>query len=185
MFATFFLLLTAALVTVVLAQSPQSSPRQEIPGRLEQNQQRQEELKARIATRAAQLNEQRIRRLKQVFTRVLDRFKAALGRLDRIVGKIERRIAKLNDRGVDTQAASAALEGCQGKKAAAQGAIDQAGPQIEAIDPTSTNVRETIKTSVEAMRSAKRAIRDYHKCLVEVTRILRAAKPKEGTRSAQ
>ncbi|MBI2012806.1 hypothetical protein HYS90_02665, partial [Candidatus Curtissbacteria bacterium] len=102
MFATFFLLLTAALVTVVLAQSPQSSPRQEIPGRLEQNQQRQEELKARIATRAAQLNEQRIRRLKQVFTRVLDRFKAALGRLDRIVGKIERRIAKLNDRGVDT-----------------------------------------------------------------------------------
>lgn len=146
---------------------------------------RQEEVKEKIATRNAQQREKVVTRLKQVFAKILDRFDAALRRLDRIFEKIQRRIAKLKERGVDTSAAETQLASCTQKKALVQGTIEDSRAKIAAIDANSATVRETIKTAVEALHSAKAAIRDYHKCLVDVTKMLKVAGGREGTTSAQ
>lgn len=153
--------------------------------KLEERQLRQAQVKERVASKQADLRQDHIKRLKQVFTNILGRFRAALSRLDKIVDKLEARINKLNDMGVNTTNASAKLASCNAKKTAAEAAIDASVAEIAEIDETSTNARGTVHTSVDALKRAKGAIRDYHKCLVDVTRMLRASYPKEGTGSAQ
>lgn len=162
-----------------------STQRETVQEKAQLRQEKKDELREKIATKTAQLRKEQVEKLKQVFARILDRFGAALTRLDRIVGKLERRMDKLSQRGVDTQKAKSALEGCQSKKAIAEAAIADSRTKVEAIDANSATVRETVHTSVEALRNAKKAIRDYHKCLVDVVKILKVTKPKEGTTSAQ
>lgn len=146
---------------------------------------RKEEVKQRVATRIAEVKAKVIERIKNVFDRILDRFAAALGRLDKIVARIESRIDKLAAGGVDTAAAAAALVDCEAEKAAAQGAIEDAKAAIDAIDLASVNVRGAVQTSVAEVRSGKRTLQAYHKCLVNVNRTLKASIPKEATESAE
>lgn len=180
-FLTFLLQFNLALAQ----DNDNSSVRERTLENNQEGQQRREELQGRIATKTAQLRQEHIKRLQKVFNRILDRYEAALGRLEKIVGKLEKRMDKLAARGVDTTSARFALSNCQSKKTAAETAIVASRAKVDAIDPASATVRDTVKTAIDALRSAKREIRNYHKCLVEVTRMLKAAKPKEGTESAE
>ena len=164
----------------VLAQPPYQGPLE----KRELINKRQDEVKERIATKNAQLKEKRIERIKKVFDKILSRFEAALKRLDKIVGKIERRIAKLKEKGVDTSAAESALAACSSKKTLAESAILDAKSKVASIDPSSST-KDAVKTAVDALHSTKKEIKTYHKCLSEVHRLLKVAKGKEGTGSAQ
>lgn len=141
--------------------------------------------RAEIASKVAELKTLVVEKIKAVFARILERMASALDRLDKIVAKINSRIAKLKEKGVDTTAAEAAVAACSEEKIAASTAIDSAKAKIAAIDSTSTQVRNAVHTANTAMRSGKRALQNYHKCLVSVIRTLRASLPKEATGSAQ
>lgn len=143
-----------------------------------------EEIKERVASKTAVQRARTVDRIKKIFDKITGRYESALGRLDKIVAKLQTRINKLKEKGVNTSAAEAALSTCLAKKSEAQAAITDARSKVAVIDSSSTNVRESVKISVEALHSAQRALRSYHKCLVEVTRTLKSIKPKEGTRGA-
>lgn len=141
--------------------------------------------RAEIASKVADLRSRVIENIKKVFTRILDRTMAALNRLNKIVDRINSRIAKLKSKGVNTSAAETALANCNNnQKVAAVAAIADAKTKVAAINPASTNVRDAVHTANSSVRAAKRALHEYHKCLVEVTRMLKAASPKEATGSA-
>lgn len=180
------ILVLLAVVTsgLAFAQTNQTYGRDRFLERVDNRLERKQDVRERIATRTAQLREERIARLKKVFERILDRFRAALDRLDKIVAKIERRMDKLDARGVDTSAARAQLAACANKKSLAEAAIDDSKAKVAAIDPASTTVREAVGVAVDALHSSKKALRDYHKCLVDVTKTLKASK-KEGTGAAE
>lgn len=146
---------------------------------------RQATRRAEIASKVAELRTRVIEHIKKVFSRILDRTMAALDRLNKIVDRINSRIAKLKSKGVNTSAAETALANCNNnQKVAAVAAIADAKAKVAAIDSSSANVRDAVHTANSAMRAAKRALHEYHKCLVEVTRMLKAASPKEATGSA-
>jgi len=147
-------------------------------------QEKREEIQSRIATRQANIKERVINNIKRIFGQILDRMMAALNRLDKIVARIESRIAKLKTRGVNTTAAEAALAACADEKTAAAGAINDAKSKVAALDPASVTVRDAVQQANGSVRLAKRAVQDYHKCLVNVIRTLRASVPKEATGSA-
>lgn len=151
----------------------------------EARQEKLQTVKDKAATRQADIRARQVGHLKNVFTNILSRFQAALERLDKIVDKLNSRIDKLNAKGVDTTSAETKLASCSAKKTLAQNAINDAKAKVAAIDPTSSTVRAAVQTAVSALHTAKAAIRDYHKCLVDVTRSLKASLPKEGTESAE
>ncbi len=143
------------------------------------------EIKERSATRQARIRQNNIMRIKELFTKIIKRYEAALNRLDKIVDKIKRRIEKLKKRGVDTSQTEAALTNCGAKKTAAQVVLADSKAKIAAINPSSATVSSTVQISMDALKSGKKAIRDYHKCLGDVARSMRVLKPKEGTGSAK
>ena len=160
--------------------------------REELNEQRKLEIRERVATRraeiasrVAQLKTLVIERIKAIFTTILDRMIAAFERLDKIVARINSRIAKLEGRGLDMTAPKAVLANCSDEKTATIGAINDAKAALSAIDPTSVAVRDAVQTANSAMRTGKRALQNYHKCLVNVIITLKALLPKEATGSGQ
>lgn len=126
------------------------------------------------STRQAQLRQRVIERIKKVFEKILNRFQAALNRLDKISEKIQSRINKLKDKGVDVANVQSMLDSCGAKRSAAEAAIADAKSEVNAIDPGSSTVKQAVKTAVSAIHSVKKAIFNYHKCLVDVTRSLKA-----------
>lgn len=157
--------------------------------KMDELRQRQEERRdqviERLATREAQIRERTVSRIKHVFANILNRFNAALGRLDKIAQRIASRIDKLKAKGVNTAGAEAALASAEQKGSAAALAISNAKSQIEAVDASSSSVRDAVHSAVNATRDAKQALKDYHKALVEALRQLKAANAlREGTESA-
>ncbi len=138
---------------------------------------------SREASKGAK-REDHIKRLKEVFTKILNRMTLALERLINIQGRIENRITKLESEGKDVSTAKSALDVAKIKKAAAQAAIDTAKANIGGID-TSSTTRETVLTSVANIKNAKRALQDYHRSLKDVVKILRGLSGKEATKSAK
>src|SRR3990170_2560018 len=175
------LVLVLASTSVIFAQTPNTNfnrfedrlreLREDRQRKLESLQEKQQELKGKrqdlkekIATKQAELRQKVIARIKSVFTR----------------------IDKLNARGVDTSAAQARLTEAEGLGTAAAQAIIDAQAQVSAIDENSATVKDAVHTATTAIKSAKRALFDYHKALVAATRELKAAAAlKEGTRSAE
>jgi len=156
--------------------------------KMDELRQRQEEkrggVEERLATREAQIKERTVSRIKHVFANILNRFNAALARLDKIAQRIATRIDKLKAKGVDTSAAEAALLRAEQKGSAAALAIANAKTQIAAID-TSLPVKDAVHSAINSVRDAKKALKDYHKALVEAIRQLKAANAlREGTESA-
>ena len=148
-------------------------------------QQRRQDIREKIATKQAQLRERAVSRIKSVFSKILRRYNAALIRLDKIAGRIATRIDKLKARGVDTSAAEAALLNAESKGSAAAVAIDNAQAQIDAIDPSSLTVKDAVHVARNAISDAKRALREYHKALVDAITKLKASRDlREGTQSA-
>ena len=148
--------------------------------------QKRQDLKEKISTRQAELRQRTVARIKSVFTKILKRYNAALARLDKIAERIATRIDKLKARGVDTTTAQAKLTEAEGLGTAAAQAIADAQAQVSAIDENSATVKDAVHTATTAMKSAKRALFDYHKGLVAAIRELKAAAAlKEGTRSAE
>ena len=144
-----------------------------------------QDLKEKIATKQAELRQRTVAKIKSVFTRILKRYNAALARLDKIADRIATRIDKLKARGVDTSAAQAKLTEAEGLGTAAAQAIVDAQAQVSAIDENSATVKDAVHTATTAMRSAKKALFDYHKALVAATRELKAAAAlREGTGGA-
>ena len=80
-------------------------------------------------------------------------------------------------------APKAALAACSDEKATAATAINDAKAKVAASDSSSARVREAAHAANSAVRTAKRALQNYHKCLVNVNRTLRASAPKEATTS--
>jgi len=197
------LVLVLASTSVIFAQTPNTNfnrfedrlreLREDRQRKLESLQEKQQELKGKrqdlkekIATKQAELRQKVIARIKSVFTRILKRYNAALARLDKIADRIATRIDKLNARGVDTSAAQARLTEAEGLGTAAAQAIVDAQAQVSAIDENSATVKDAVHTATTAIKSAKRALFDYHKGLVAAIRELKAAAAlKEGTRSAE
>src|SRR3989344_2830871 len=156
--------------------------RQEI---LERQREKREDVREKIATKQAQLRERTVLKVKSVFSKILRRYNAALARLDKIAGKIATRIDKLKARGVDTSAAEAALLNAESKGSAAAVAIDSAQAQIDAIDPSSLTVKDAVHVARNAIGDAKRALREYHKALVNaITKLKSSRDLREGTQSA-
>lgn len=153
--------------------------------RREEARQRKAEVKERVATRQAEARQKVIERIKKVFAKILKRFEAALTRLDRLAERIASRIDKLGDRGVDTSAAEKELTEAETFGAAAAQAIVDAGAAIEAIDSDNSTVRDAVHAARDEMRSAKQALKNYHKALVEAIRELKAARAlREATEDA-
>lgn len=147
--------------------------------------QKRQDLKEKIATRQAELRQKVIERIKSVFTKILKRYDAALARLDKIADRIATRIDKLKAKGVDTSAVQAKLTEAEGLGTAAAQAIADAQAQVSAINENSTTVKDAVHAAGAAIRSAKKALFDYHKGLVAATRELKAAAAlKEGTGGA-
>ena len=134
-----------------------------------------QDVKDRNATRQAEAKQKVIERIKKVFEKILNRFQAALNRLNKISDKIQSRIDKLEERGVDVANAQSMLDSCASKRDLAEAAIADSKSKVNSIDPNSSGVKQAIQTAVSAIHSAKKAVRDYHKCLVDVTRTLRAS----------
>ena len=157
-----------------------------------QNQERQEQritvrddFKERVATKQAEVKQRVVEKIKTIFTKILERLNAALARLDKIAERIASRIDKLKAKGINTAVAEAKLAEAEKLGAAAATAIDSAQAQINAIDSSSTNVREALHAAQEAIRSARKALFDYHKALVTAIRELKAAATlREGTSEA-
>lgn len=183
---------------VILAQNPAGfedrlheirQKRQEILERQkdkrENLEERKQDIREKIATKQAELRARSVEKIKSVFSKILNRLNAALARLDKIAQRIATRIDKLNERGVDTSAAQAALLAAETKGSVAAVAIDNAQAQIDAIDPASSTVKDAVHAARNAVSSAKGALKEYHKVLVEAIRKLKsAADLREGTESA-
>lgn len=147
---------------------------------------RQQDLRDNSATRQAELRQRAVGRIKGVFDKILSRFQAALERLDKIAAKLQSRINKLKEKGIDVSNAESILETCSTKKGLAEAAVADSKTRVAAIDASSQTVRQSVKTAVDAIHSAKKAIRDYHKCLADVTRNLKASqKSREATHEAE
>lgn len=152
----------------------------------ENTQERRQDVREKIATKQAQLREISVEKIKSVFSKILQRLNAALARLDNIAKRIATRIDKLKARGVDTASAEAALLNAESKGSAAAVAIENAQAQIDAIDPSSTTVKDAVHSAKNAIGGAKQALKSYHKALVEAIKNLKAAHDlREETGSAE
>ena len=147
---------------------------------------KREDLRENIATRQAQNRQRAVERIKTVFGKILVRADAALVRLDKIADKIASRIDKLKAKGVNTSSAEAKLAQAEAMGAAAANAINDAKLKVEAIDSSSSSVRDAVHAASQAVRDAKKALFDYHKALVAVLRELKASIDlREGTNGAK
>lgn len=138
----------------------------------------------KIATKQAELKQESVEKIKQVFSKILARMNAALIRLDKLALRIASRIEKLQARGVDTSKAEAELVEAEVVGAAAANAIGLATEQVNAIDVADASVRDVVFLAKGAVKTAKDALKAYHKALVEAIRELKAS-DKEVTQSAQ
>jgi hypothetical protein len=145
---------------------------------------RKQGVRDKIATKQAELKKESVERIKQVFSKILARMNAALIRLDKLALRIASRIEKLQARGVDTAKTEAELVEAEAFGAAAANAIGLATEQINAIDASDTSVRDVVLEAKGAVKTAKEALKAYHKALVEAIRELKAS-DKEATQSAQ
>lgn len=146
---------------------------------------RREEIKEKVATRQAEARQRVVERIKKVFAKILKRFEAALTRLDRLAERIATRIDKLKDKGVDTTVAENKLAEAEAFGSAAAQAIVDSQAAIDAIDSSSTTVRDAVGAARDTVRGAKRALKNYHKALVEAIRELKAARDlREATEDA-
>lgn len=162
-----------------------SSLRQRADEKRAQLKERKEELREKSASRAAERWEKRKEIVKRFSTKALEKLTNAVARLDKIAEKIQKRINKLNEKGVDVSSMQASLDDCADSKAAALAAIDAAKLKVEAISDDG-KVDGTAKDAYGAVRSAREAVWNYHKCLVGVLRQLKAAAAlREGTESAK
>lgn len=186
-------ILIASLFTLLIAttggQAQAVNENQNLPLRrteiLERFKEKSLDRQERLATKAADIRKRVIGNIKRVFTQILTRYSAALERLDKIAAKIQDRINKLNGKGVNISSAQTALNNCSGEKSQAQNAIQNSKDKVSQIDSNSQNIRLTVQTSQSALHDAKAALRAYHKCLVDVTKMLKVARGKEGTESAE
>lgn len=152
----------------------------------ENRQEKREEFKERVATSQAQARLRVVENIQRIFSKILKRFEAALARLDKIADRIATRIDKLKDKGVNTSAAQTQLAEAEVLGALAQTAIGDAQAAIDGINVQSVTVRDAVHAARSAVVSAKEALKNYHKALVEAIRELKAAASlREGTGSAE
>ena len=160
--------------------------RQDLQERRQETLERHQAVKEQVATKQAEARQRVVKRIKAVFEKILQRLNAALVRLDKIADRIASRIDKLQAKGVDTSKAEAKLLEAEKLGSQAKATIDDAQAKIAVIDPASTTVKDAVHQVVETVRSAKKALFDYHKALVAAIRELKAAANlREGTNEAE
>lgn len=195
--SAFLFSLSVICTSVVFAKSATPSAyvagQQKLAQRLEKMEEKREEIKERLATKASEFREKRKELVKRILTKALERLSHAVSRLDKIAGKIQSRIDKLSEKGVDLSAAQSTLDGCKTNAGDALNAISEAKTKVEAITDDG-NRDGTGRAAYDAVKAAKQAVWDYHKCLVEVLRQVKAAAglrtdvprdSKEGTNGAE
>lgn len=145
-----------------------------------------QDLREKVATRAAELKTKAVGSIKDAFLRMLKKHEERLARLDAIAEKIATRIDKLKERGVNTSAATAKLATAEGLGTAAESALADAKTKVEAIDPNSSTPRDAVAAAKSAVQSSRQALMAYHKSLVEVLRELKSSNAlREGSGSAR
>jgi|GEM_PF-3470999 len=113
-----------------------------------------------------QLAEKRKERIRAYFARMFTRLDAAIERFNKLITRIESRIQKLEERGVDVADAREKLQKAQDAVAEADFKINAARGLVEDIlsgeDPKKIfeNTREAVKSTVEHIKQAHRALVD-------------------------
>ena len=180
-------LLTLSFTVVFAIDSTNTNPNYGGGGqfreKLQQINEKRQDFREKTATRQAEVRAKLINQIKGRLAKILRRLDAASGRLDKIHDRIQARINKLKSSGVDTSASQAALDGCAAKKTAFQVAIADAKSKVAAIDQNSPDVKVQVKAAEDSIKTAKRALVDYYRCLVDVKNSLKAISPKEATES--
>ena len=146
---------------------------------------KREEIKEDILEKKTEIREKRATHIKEKFSLVLKRYVAADERLDKISEKIQTRINKFKDRGIDVTSAQTALDSCDTNDAAVANAILIATSSVEALDPSSEDIRSQVDAAHNSLKNVRQALRNYHKCLRSTLPIIGSIAPnKEATEDA-
>lgn len=168
-----FIFVFSATVSVFAIEDSTSTINSKRSDVQEQVMQKKADVRERVATKEAEFRQKRVGIIKELLLKVVKRLSAAHERLDKISARIQSKIDKLKAEGVDVSSAQAALDLCDAKSAAVGAGITDATSKIDAIDPNSTSVKDQVKAAEASVRSAKRSVGAYHKCLVDSTKTLR------------
>lgn len=148
--------------------------------RLDKFQEKGEALKDKFASKASDIREKRRAKIKEVFNKILNHLGNASERLTKITAKIQNRLDKIKAKGIDTTSWQTALDACKQNKSSIEAAIADAKSKIDAVDEQATGASEQVKVAREAVAGVKVELHNYKKCLVDVTRQIKASKDLRG-----
>ncbi|OGZ11551.1 MAG: hypothetical protein A3C93_00930 [Candidatus Lloydbacteria bacterium RIFCSPHIGHO2_02_FULL_54_17] len=138
---------------------------------------RKEEMREKMAERRSAI-------LQRIAERMIRHMEAAIERMEKIATRIDSRIAKLKERGVNTAASEALLATARQKLAAATTAVESAkGAMATAlavadVDADGDGKMDKVdpgKTVREFLTTARNAVKDAHRALVEAIKSLKSS----------
>ncbi|MCW9054517.1 MAG: hypothetical protein OQJ98_00845 [Candidatus Pacebacteria bacterium] len=139
--------------------------------RLEQIEERKSELRLQLEERRAELEEKKNERIARYLGYISRKMDAAIERLNTLADRILSRIEKLEEVGHEMTDARAVLDTARGEIAIAEEEMNSALEDAKtALEEDMT--REAFGQVASTLAHAKESLRDAHKALVEVIRLL-------------
>lgn len=143
----------------------------------------------RKAAAQQKMAERRSEILKRIAEKMIQKMEAEIGRMGKLTVRIDSRIAKLKERGVNTAASEALLATARQKLAAATTAVENARGAMAAaltaadVDANGDGKPDKVdpgKKVREFLASARDAIKDAHRALVETVKSLKSSAELRG-----